>query len=155
MEEKDLIGIRIRQAREELGLTQVQLAERLGIAFQSLQQWETGKTTPRVDRLRKLANVLGKTPSWLQFGVGTENLGSTTDFIAYLKTDEFKTQLCAAHASAMAQFISIGWISVKRSDVSLSVFSDLFYARLLDEFGVSMSVNNSAQNQVSESKKEA
>lgn len=136
MEEKDLIGIRIRQAREELGLTQVQLAERLGVAFQSLQQWEAGKTTPRSDRIRKLANILGKTPSWLQFGVGSETLGAAGDISAYLKTDEFKTQICAAHSSAMKQCIQLGWLSMKRSDIALSVLADIFYAKLLDEYGV-------------------
>lgn len=139
-----MIGIRIRQAREELGLTQVQLAERLGIAFQSLQQWEAGKTTPRSDRIRKLANILGKTPSWLQFGVGSENLGATEDISAYLKTDEFKTQLCAAHSSAMKQCIQLGWLSMKRSDIPLSVLADIFYAKLLDEYGVIPRTDNAA-----------
>ncbi len=38
---------RIRALRNHLGLTQVELAERLGIRQQTVSEWETGQYEPR------------------------------------------------------------------------------------------------------------
>ncbi|MCK9357550.1 MAG: helix-turn-helix domain-containing protein [Dehalococcoidia bacterium] len=38
---------RIRALRSHLGLTQVELAERLGIRQQTVSEWETGQYEPR------------------------------------------------------------------------------------------------------------
>lgn len=42
------IGARIRSAREALGLTRQQLAERVGASPTSVANWETGATEPRL-----------------------------------------------------------------------------------------------------------
>ena len=44
-------------AREKTGLTQKEVAERLGIDQSSVSLWETGKTAPRVAVLVKLAEL--------------------------------------------------------------------------------------------------
>lgn len=46
-------------ARLRSGLTQVQIAERLGATQGAIARLESGKTTPTVDTLCKLASVLG------------------------------------------------------------------------------------------------
>lgn len=51
-------GERIKQARKRAGLTQKQLGEKLGITFQSVAQWETGKRIPKVESLQKIADAL-------------------------------------------------------------------------------------------------
>ena len=38
------IGERIRALRKERGLTQEQLADRLGVSFQSISRWESSAT---------------------------------------------------------------------------------------------------------------
>lgn len=63
------IGQRIAEARALAGLNQSQLADKLGISPQSVQQWELGKTTPRGKRMAEIAKVLVVTPEWLQFGI--------------------------------------------------------------------------------------
>ncbi|MBR2731020.1 MAG: helix-turn-helix transcriptional regulator, partial [Clostridia bacterium] len=40
------IGERIAQFRKDAGLSQEQLAERLGVSRQSVSKWETGGVTP-------------------------------------------------------------------------------------------------------------
>lgn len=50
-----------RRRRQELGLTQAQLAERLGIWQGSLANWELGKREPRSTELRAWAWELGIT----------------------------------------------------------------------------------------------
>ena len=60
------IGERIKQARMQKGLSQSDLAEKLGLsAYQSVQQWETGRTAPRHRRLQHIAQVLDVSEAWL------------------------------------------------------------------------------------------
>jgi antitoxin CcdA len=47
------------KARKAKGLTQRQLAERLGISAGAVAQWETGIARPEQDRLRLLQALLG------------------------------------------------------------------------------------------------
>lgn len=53
------VGQRVRQRRWMLGLTQHQLAERVGIRFQQIQKYETGENRMSASRLWSLAKALG------------------------------------------------------------------------------------------------
>lgn len=53
----------LRQRREELGLTQEVLAEKLGIAVTTYRGWELGSNVPRVGFRPQLARVLDVTPA--------------------------------------------------------------------------------------------
>ncbi len=55
------LGKKIRQLRFKAGLTQEQLAEKLGIGAQSVSKWETGATMPDITALPFLAEVFGVT----------------------------------------------------------------------------------------------
>ena len=66
---KDL-GLRMASARKARGLTQQQLADRLGIVQQSYAQYETGRARIQAAMLPKLAQYLGLTLDELM-GVGT------------------------------------------------------------------------------------
>lgn len=48
----------IRRRRDELGLTQQQLAERLGVSLRTVTAWEAGESQPR--RVADLTRVLGE-----------------------------------------------------------------------------------------------
>jgi transcriptional regulator with XRE-family HTH domain len=52
------IGRRIREARVHAGLTQKDLAERVGVAFQQLQKYETARNRVSGSRLWMIANAL-------------------------------------------------------------------------------------------------
>lgn len=54
------VGKLIRQAREEIGMTQALLAEVLGRRQASLSEIENGKMEPDASTLGKLATILGK-----------------------------------------------------------------------------------------------
>lgn len=58
-------GNRIRTAREQAGLTQRQLADKLGMPFQNISQWERGVRNPKQATLEKLAEALGISASEL------------------------------------------------------------------------------------------
>lgn len=49
---------KIRQARKNAGLTQKQLATKLGFTAQNLAQYETGKRQPKFETLNKIADAL-------------------------------------------------------------------------------------------------
>ena len=60
------IGKRIAARRRELGLSQTDLANRLGIRPQSVQQWEREDgTEPRPNRLREISKILNCEFEWL------------------------------------------------------------------------------------------
>lgn len=48
----------IRQRRKEAGLTQEQLAKRIGCATITIRQYESGKRTPSLNVLQDIANAL-------------------------------------------------------------------------------------------------
>lgn len=53
------IGENIRNLRKQVGLTQEQLAERLGISYQSVSRWELGVTYPDMEFVPVLAELFG------------------------------------------------------------------------------------------------
>lgn len=52
------VGQRVRQRRWMVGITQQQLAERVGIKFQQIQKYETGTNRVSASRLWDIAAVL-------------------------------------------------------------------------------------------------
>lgn len=53
------VGERIRLRRTELGLTQEQLAEALGVSYQQIQKYETGANRISAGRMFEIARKLG------------------------------------------------------------------------------------------------
>ena len=54
------VPIQLRWAREAAGLTQGQLAERLGVTYQAVQKLERATANPSVRTLAKVARALGR-----------------------------------------------------------------------------------------------
>lgn len=52
---------RLAEIRKKRGLTQVQLAERIGVEQPTVQRWEKGKREPDLGQLHTLAGALGVT----------------------------------------------------------------------------------------------
>ena len=52
------VGERIKEQRRGYGLTQKQLAEKMGVAEITIRQYETGKRIPSLDMLQKIADAL-------------------------------------------------------------------------------------------------
>lgn len=51
-------GQRIKAARQSAGLTQKELGAKMGIAYQTLAQWENDLRKPKMDTLQRLACAL-------------------------------------------------------------------------------------------------
>ena len=52
-------------SRNKAGLSQMELAERLGVSRQAVSRWESGDTTPTMDKLKALAKLYGVSLDWL------------------------------------------------------------------------------------------
>ncbi len=65
MELKYEIGGRIRKYREACGISQVQLAEKLGISNNRVSNWEHGINRPDADILADICRALDISPSEL------------------------------------------------------------------------------------------
>lgn len=66
------LGKKIRAHRDELGLTQAELADKLGLTYSSVSQWESGRATPRTPVLRQLAALFDTTVADLMGEDATE-----------------------------------------------------------------------------------
>ena len=59
------IGQKIKELRQENGLTQEDLAEQLGVSFQAISRWENGTTYPDITLLPIIANMFDVTIDYL------------------------------------------------------------------------------------------
>ena len=76
----DSIGQKIKALRKTRGLTQVQLADLLGLERASISNYETGRRYPSIPQLESICKVLGASLEY--FGVETNE---THDLIARAK----------------------------------------------------------------------
>jgi transcriptional regulator with XRE-family HTH domain len=53
------MGNRLKQLRQQAGLSQAQLARAAEVPFGTLRGWEYGRRTPLLDAAARLAKVLG------------------------------------------------------------------------------------------------
>ena len=55
------VGRTIGRLRREQNLTQLELADRMGVSFQAVSNWERGVSMPDISKLPELATILGVT----------------------------------------------------------------------------------------------
>lgn len=63
-------GDRLAGARDLAGMTQAQLARRLGVKKSSIVSWEEDRSDPRANRLQMVAGILNVSMIWLLTGEG-------------------------------------------------------------------------------------
>lgn len=63
-------GDRLAYARDSVGMTQAQLARRVGVKLQTLKNWEEDRSEPRANRVQMLAGMLNVSIVWLMSGRG-------------------------------------------------------------------------------------
>ncbi|AIK17774.1 XRE family transcriptional regulator [Glaesserella parasuis] len=65
---KSMIGNRIREQREKLGLSRNEMADRLDVSLSALQNWEMNEREPQASMIIKIAEFLGVAPNYLLTG---------------------------------------------------------------------------------------
>lgn len=73
--EKKKLGERIEARRLEIGLSQYQLAELIGVRVPTIYRYEAGKLMPSADSLDKISNALKTTSQWILRGEDLQGQG--------------------------------------------------------------------------------
>lgn len=63
-------GDRLSGAREEAGMSQDEMAKRLGVKLKTLRNWEEDLSEPRANKLSMMAGMLNVSLLWLLTGEG-------------------------------------------------------------------------------------
>ena len=66
------LGDRIKLKRKELGLSQSELADKVGISYAQIGRYETKDAQPPTKTLTIIADVLGISPDFLIYGTSDE-----------------------------------------------------------------------------------
>ena len=89
------IHTRLRERREQMGYTQSEIAAKVGVKPQAVQQWEDAGprgTLPRRDKRRVLAQILAVHPLWFENDGIDPTLDPNFEFsTAKQKRAEYKT----------------------------------------------------------------
>ena len=70
--EATTFGDRVAGARESAGMTQAQLARRLGVKLNTLKGWENDISEPRANKLSMMSGLLNVSLLWLLSGQGEQ-----------------------------------------------------------------------------------
>lgn len=70
MDKRDRFAVNLRRARENAGVSQEELAERIEVHRTEISLLERGGREPRLGTMVKLATALGTTPEALCEGIG-------------------------------------------------------------------------------------
>jgi len=76
-----MLGQRLKELRKEKGITQIQLAEMLGVSKGTVAMWEVDKRKPTFEMLERLSDIFDKQVGYI---MGTSN----DDSSAALREDE-------------------------------------------------------------------
>lgn len=60
-----IIGEKIKQQRKLSGLSQEKLGEQVGVSLKTIQRWENGERSPRIEEIENLASVLRTSVGYL------------------------------------------------------------------------------------------
>ena len=69
--ESSTFGDRIIAAREAVGLSQSELARKLGVQLKTVKKWEEDLSEPRANKLQMIAGLLNVSITWLIMVHGT------------------------------------------------------------------------------------
>ena len=104
-----MVGKNIKVVREEKGLTQDALAEKLNVTRQAVSSWENEKTQPDIDTLHKIADILEVDIERLIYG--KERKWTVEKHVHIEKTVDTGAAVGAALAVVLSyvKWKSIGW----------------------------------------------
>ena len=94
MTDRIIIGQRIAELRKNKGLTQAELADRIGVSHQAVSQWERSETLPDILTLPALAEIFGESISAI---MGMEDV-KAKDNAENVISDEDKDEEAAENA---------------------------------------------------------
>ena len=97
-----ITGATIKGLREARGMTQTQLAERIGVSAKAISKWETAKGLPDISLIEPLAKALGVSVLELMSGQPVMNKNVSANV---LRTKFYVCPLCGNVVSAMGETV--------------------------------------------------
>ncbi|WP_239325876.1 helix-turn-helix domain-containing protein [Snodgrassella gandavensis] len=101
-----MLSDRIKQARQRIGLSQQQVADKMGVSKTAVFKWECGHYEPK--SLDILANILSVNLTWLREGRGNPFPIQITNVPAVINTAPYnqdETQVCLYSSIEMAGYV--------------------------------------------------
>ncbi len=81
------LGNKIAKKRKDIGLTQIELAEKLSVTRQTVSRWEAGSVMPDIDKISDIADLLGVSCDYLLRDDAVEEGSATNSGISRLLKD--------------------------------------------------------------------
>jgi transcriptional regulator with XRE-family HTH domain len=100
--ESATFGDRVAGARDATGMTQAQLARRLGVKKATLVGWEDDLSEPRANRLSMMAGILNVSIMWLLTGEGDGASSPADEVVAAPEFSEVLAELREIRADMRA-----------------------------------------------------
>lgn len=128
---------RLRHARALAGLTQAELANKVGVVARQLSLYESGSSNPRYATLERLADALNTTASWLNSGTGEEPILVSDQMHLTVKKIPFYniSQITSEILSNPSQKISLNNYIVSPVDVSEKAFGVVIEGDSMTSYG--------------------
>ena len=118
--QKGTMGMMIASKRKELGLTQMELAEKMGVTDKAVSKWERDLSCPDISSLPKLAEILGMSVDELmqvkRSSENRESKRSVRDIVSLILK-----AICLAMGMAVMTLSIAGQISTQSAGVMLGL----------------------------------
>lgn len=108
------MGRRIRLRRVEIGLSQSELGEKLGVSFQQVQKYEKGANRVGASRLQQIAEALGVDVTFFYVGNSKEREVESLLFL----DSSFTLRLLRAYTAVENQTVQRQFVSLIESIVA-------------------------------------
>lgn len=104
-DENATFGDRVAAARRATGLTQAQLAQKMGIKLKTLVGWEEDTSEPRANKLQMLAGMVNVSIIWLLTGVGDDVRDPWRED---RELDNDQTEILSEFRTVQSEYLALG-----------------------------------------------
>jgi len=133
------IGDRIRDARKRAALSQVDLAQKVGVTQPAVANWESGVHDPRRVMLAKIAEALSVSPDWLASGARSAAEADKHPAAAYLRRPVQHTPVISfADAARLFEDPDADPHSVAEDYIPVTSGSDRLFALFVDDEAIDL-----------------
>ena len=109
----NVVSNSINKLREEKGMTQDELAEKLNVTRQAVSNWETGKTQPDIETLTRLAEIFDVSVERIIYGSERkERIVQVSRNVQIGPKEGLSMGAALAMIISYAKWHSIGWAIV-------------------------------------------
>lgn len=122
-------GNYICSLREQRGLTQAELAERIDVTDKAVSKWENGQAFPRIETFERLADELATTVEDIYSASkdGVKRVCISNDFASVMNVDVNGELHCIRLDESK-------WVEVKDETLILKITGELYTQEQMDEF---------------------